>query len=448
MATNTYVALKTSTVTGSSVASVTLDTIPSGYTDLVIVGSGKLASDSTLAIKFNGDTAGNYSQTVLYGDGSNVASYRESNQTSQNFALWDTVGSNFIVQVQNYSNSTTYKTCLVRYGRASSVLGAAAVMWRKTPEAITSVTITGGSNIAVGSTFTVYGIAAIGGDTTSKATGGDVYSDSSYYYHIFKGSNTFTALQSLTADILVVAGGGAGGAGYSGGGGGAGGVLYFASQSLSAASYNCIIGAGAAPWVGQYEMNNTNNGNDSQFGSLTLVKGGGAGGVVTTYVAGKSGGSGGGSGGEPTGATGGAGTSGQGNAGGNGTNNGVGGYAGGGGGWGAAGQTATTSYGGDGGAGNYSSFTDAIGALAGVGQLSGGHYYFAGGGGGSSQPNGTYQGVGGLGGGATAKRDSTNGVVGNNATANTGGGGGGVGGTFSGIGGGGGSGIVIVRYAK
>lgn len=456
MATNTYVALRTSTV-GTATNTVDLDlTGITGYTDLVVVYSGTMSpADYVLFRVGNGtiDTSSNYSSTRIVGNGSTATSGRDSNATF--FAApepLNTNQNNIIVQFQNYANTSVNKTMLMRANVPLTDAGAAGTvsavvgLWRSTA-AINKIRFSAYSsgNFQVGSTFTVYGIAAIGGDTTPKATGGVVTQDATYYYHTFAGSNTFTALQSLTADIFVVAGGGAGGAAYSAGGGGAGGVLYFASQSLSAAPYNCIVGAGGAPWVGNYQQNNTNNGNDSQFGSLTLVKGGGAGGVVTTYVAGKNGGSGGGAGGEPTGATGGSGTSGQGNNGGNGSNSGGGtGAGGGGGGWGAVGQNSSSSTGGNGGAGNYNALTDAIGPLASIGQLSSGHYYFAGGGGASAEASGGTQGLGGVGGGANAKRIG----VGNNATVNTGGGGGAIGGDFGGTGGGGGSGVIIVRYAK
>ena len=155
----TYTPIASTTLTAAQ-STVTFSSISGAYTDLVLIGSGTLATDSTLAIKFNGDTASNYSRTEIYGDGLSAASYRESNQSTQNFALWSTTGSNFITHIQNYANTTTYKTSLTRYNRPSSTVAANVVLWRKTPEAITSIAITGGSNIQTGSTFTLYGIKA------------------------------------------------------------------------------------------------------------------------------------------------------------------------------------------------------------------------------------------------------------------------------------------------
>jgi hypothetical protein len=60
----------------------------------------------------------------------------------------------------NYSNTTTYKTSIARYGTAGSLTLAQATLWRSTA-AITSLTIVVlGSTFTAGSTFNLYGIAA------------------------------------------------------------------------------------------------------------------------------------------------------------------------------------------------------------------------------------------------------------------------------------------------
>ena len=436
---NTYKELRR-TVVGTATGTVTLDlTGISGYTDLVLVADAKLSvSGQGINLTFNGDTASNYSSTRLYGNGSTATSDRQTNGTFLNFALGSVDnGQLMIANIMNYSNATTFKTVLIRQNTASAFVGALVGLWRATPAAITSITLTAGgaATISVGSTFSLYGIANadLG---AAKATGGIITEDSQYWYHTFTSTGAFVPKQSLTCDILQVAGGGAGGGSYSGGGGGAGGLLYFASQSLTAISYNVTVGAGGPGGARNYQSNNTNNGSNSQFASLTASVGGGAGGVVTTFVAGKNGGSGGGAGGEASGATGGlASPSGQGNNGGSGFNGGGGtGRGGGGGGAGAVGANSSTT-GGAGGAGvnTYASWL----TTTGVG-VSG---YLAGGGGGSAEV-GT-AGAGGLGGGGAGAVGS-----GVDGVANTGGGGGAGGGTTPTYGGAGGSGVVIVRYAK
>jgi hypothetical protein len=441
---NTYVALDKVTV-GTAVASVTFSSISSAYTDLVVVVSGQVASAGiVLKIQFNSDTASNYSMTELYGTGSSAASSRRTSQTSietsYNLVNFDNgnIG-NALINVMNYSNTTTYKTLLARTNSPSATYPgtvASVGLWRSTA-AINSMTLFAAANFSSGSTFSLYGIANAD-QGSAKATGGIITEDSQYYYHTFAASGTFTPKQSLTADVLVVAGGGGGGSTY-GGGGGAGGLLVSVSQSLTAIAYTCTVGAGGPGSISGANPDSA-KGINSQFGAVTASVGGGGGGNDYTDRLGRSGGSGGGG----SNAAGAAGTSGQGNTGGTGT--GSPNYGGGGGGGaGAVGSNGTTTVGGSGGAGSsaYSSW----GAVTGTGQLDSSIYYYAGGGGAGTFQGGT-AGTGGLGGGGRAGTagGNNNGIAG---SANTGGGGGG--GSYqsvNAVGGAGGSGLIIVRYAK
>lgn len=157
----TYDKIATYTVP-SAQASYTFTTIPSTYTDLVIVAAGTISSSApSTYIRFNSDTGSNYSYTYLTGDGSSATSSRASNQTSMlvtyNGAISSSPNAN-IVQVLNYSNSTTNKTVLSRANQAQYGTDAIVGLWRST-SAITSITfITGGTGFASGSTFTLYGI--------------------------------------------------------------------------------------------------------------------------------------------------------------------------------------------------------------------------------------------------------------------------------------------------
>jgi hypothetical protein len=452
MATNTYVALDKVTVSGTSTATITFSSIPSTYTDLVIVGN--LGSETTNAfpyLQFNGDTGSNYSYTELYGNGTNAYSVRVSNHTqlfnNDVSVKQGSVNSNVIYQIMNYSNTTTYKTSLTRQNTvdAADYNGALAAvgLWRNTA-AITSVSIKltrGGTgyNFSSGSTFSLYGIKAATALTT-KATGGTiVQAADGYVYHTFTSSGTFTPTSALSADVIVVAGGGGGGHQY-GGGGGAGGFLIQSGRSMSATGYTVTIGAGGSG--GNSAAGS--NGNNSVLDTITAIAGGGGGNAFTGTVNpnGSNGGSGGGGTKNPS-TTGTAGTATQGNSGGAtgyGNNGGTSSsnYSGaGGGGAGAAGASTASGGGGGNGAGG-TSFTNyaiinAMGSATGTGQLSGGNYYYAAGGCGN---NSVTQGLGGGGiGGYTAT----------SAQANTGSGGGG-GTDTGGPGGNGASGIVIVRY--
>ena len=115
MSTNTYVALKTTTVTGSPAASVTLDLSGiSGYTDLVLISSVKPTTSGSgyINLQFNSDTSASYSRTYLNGNGSTATSGRNSGETGA-YIYGNAITaspSTFITQIQNYSNTTTYKT--------------------------------------------------------------------------------------------------------------------------------------------------------------------------------------------------------------------------------------------------------------------------------------------------------------------------------------------------
>ena len=442
---NTYTELRR-TVVGTATPSVIFDlTGVSGYTDLVIIAVGTASALTNLSLRFNADAGSNYSRTSLYGNGSSATSYRVSNYSGIPLGDFDTSQiANHIINIQNYSNATTFKTVLARWNNNAGTyasLGATVSLWRNTA-AITSITVYAESgNLNVGSTFSLYGIANAD-QGAAKATGGIITEDSQYWYHTFGASGTFTPKQALSCDALVVAGGGGGGA-QVGGGGGAGGLLEFTSQSLTAINYTITVGGGGAagvPNVSGLISNRGSSGTNSSLGALTAAVAGGGGGGYNGW-AGLNGGSGGGSdGGVPTGI--GTGTSGQGFNGGQGFASSWAG--GGGGGAGAVGSNGAANIGGDGGIGKTSTFINLIGSATGKGQLVSSTYYFAGGGGGCNTNNSAGRvGAGGYGGGASGANDS---VGTSAATANTGGGGGGSRDTNPPSAGG--SGIVVIRYAK
>jgi hypothetical protein len=437
---NNYVLLERIELNASA-ASVTFDNLPtSGYTDLKIVVSVRQSSTSVsyATLRFNGSTTG-YTYRSLEGSGSTAASFNGSsgaigvavpdNWTANTF-------SNFEIYIPNYrsANNKSYSTDAVSEQNATTAYAdLVAGLWSNTA-AITSISIQDGSgNLVANSTFSLYGIAALG--TTPvlapKAYGGNrIENDGTYWIHTFTSSGTFNPQIPLTCDYLVVAGGG--GSGAAGGGGGAGGYRAGSGFSVSnTAPIDITVGAGG---IGGLEIRGT-SGSNSIFSSITSTGGGGGG---SDYVVGSglNGGSGGGAPMNPSGAElPGLGNTpntspSQGNDGGAGSTaaNGFGG--GGGGGASAAGGAGSVIVGGAGGAGTANS-------------ISGSSVTYAGGGGG-----GVYIGTAGAGGagggGAGTAGAPTNGNVG---TANTGGGAGGSGGGGSGSrGANGGSGIVIIRY--
>jgi hypothetical protein len=163
---STYTPIATTTL-GSDSASITFSSISSSYTDIIVVGRmvANTSGNNNVRMRFNGDSNNNYSLTWLFGDGSSAGSTRNTNFNGITLSYpnsTDTINPEFIVQVQNYSNSTTYKTALVRNfwagtnGAASTQVG----LWRDT-SAINQISFhTTNTNLGAGMMISLYGIAA------------------------------------------------------------------------------------------------------------------------------------------------------------------------------------------------------------------------------------------------------------------------------------------------
>lgn len=162
----TYVPIETQTL-GSAAADFTFSSIPATYTDLVLVAVPKVTSATTFALQFNGSSAANYSETIMYGAGSSTGSSTKiSNQTELRVSYGSTSRStntsNIIIHILNYSNTTTYKHVLSRENCSSEATGLIAGLWRVS-SAINSIKIlpvSGGTIIDAGTIFTLYGIKA------------------------------------------------------------------------------------------------------------------------------------------------------------------------------------------------------------------------------------------------------------------------------------------------
>jgi hypothetical protein len=165
----TYEKIATTTL-GSAAATVTFSSIPATYTDLVLVAyAANTGSDAvnTGYMQYNSDSGNNYSDTIVYTEGDTPTSFRTTNSNAIGF--WTIMGntnsnrrSTIVVQFQNYSNTTTYKTTLNRIATATSSGGwtnMSVGTWRNT-NAITSILVGGGTNWLSDSTFTLYGIKA------------------------------------------------------------------------------------------------------------------------------------------------------------------------------------------------------------------------------------------------------------------------------------------------
>ena len=166
---NTYTQVPGGSITlGSAAASVTFSSIPSTYTDLVLVCNGLVTSNSeTPALQFNGDTGSNYSWTLLNGDGTSAASGRSNSGASLTVipSAWSggwssTSNSNAIFNIQNYSNSTTNKTVISRNNNTVNRVTASVGLWRNTAAITSIVCLATNTTFQTGSTFNLYGITA------------------------------------------------------------------------------------------------------------------------------------------------------------------------------------------------------------------------------------------------------------------------------------------------
>jgi hypothetical protein len=156
-----------STTLGAPAASVTFSTIPATYTDLVLITNLRYSTGTPSGndfIRLNSDSATNYSRTFLQGNGSAASSGRGSNEDGMRFLGSTSTANVFtsnITQIQNYSNSTTYKTALNRWSNAGDFALAFVSLWRSTA-AVTTIDVlaSGTTQFAIGCTFTLYGIKA------------------------------------------------------------------------------------------------------------------------------------------------------------------------------------------------------------------------------------------------------------------------------------------------
>lgn len=159
----TYTPIATTTL-GSAAASYTFTSISGSYIDLILVINGKHSANQNEAygLQFNSDTGSNYSSTYILG-GTSVLSGRASSQTRA-ICGWlnaTDIGT-YINHIENYANSTTYKTVLSRGSQTDldTYMNASVSLWRST-SAITSITvIPDAASLASGMTLTLYGIKA------------------------------------------------------------------------------------------------------------------------------------------------------------------------------------------------------------------------------------------------------------------------------------------------
>ena len=144
-------------VTSTGQTTISFNSIPQTYTDLVLIGNGAYSGTTYGSFKFNNVT-GSTSYTRFLGYSTTAISDRDA--TSDGFSLGATRGS-VIANIQNYSSTSIQKIMLLRENTHADGLGVYVYLWRNTA-AITQIDITAKASgtFISGSMFTLYGIKA------------------------------------------------------------------------------------------------------------------------------------------------------------------------------------------------------------------------------------------------------------------------------------------------
>lgn len=164
----TYDSIATTTL-ASATSFIQFSSIPATFTDLRLVLVGRNAPgflNSYFTIRFNNDTAGNYSETYLLGYGTANNSSRDINNSWITLGglngIDDVLSSSFTMDIFNYTastNKTVLGTAAVdRNSSSAGHVGLNAGLWRNSA-AINNIRLqTSGGNFATGTTATLYGI--------------------------------------------------------------------------------------------------------------------------------------------------------------------------------------------------------------------------------------------------------------------------------------------------
>ena len=160
----TYEPLATTTLT-STASTITFSSISGSYTDLIIVSKWMPTSGGNynVLMRYNSDSGSNYSTTDVWGDSGGAQAARVLSATGIGLISGNSLVPRepfCIIQIMNYSNSTTYKTGLIRDGWADLWTRANVNLWKST-SAITTISFhTTNTNFEVGTNVTIYGIKA------------------------------------------------------------------------------------------------------------------------------------------------------------------------------------------------------------------------------------------------------------------------------------------------
>lgn len=158
----TYEPIATTTL-GSDTNSITFSSISSAYTDLrLVVVCTVNITGVEVRVQLNNDTASNYSNTQLTGNGTTASSNRFA-ATYFNFigSASSTVPNLGTMDLMSYTGST-FKTVLTAWSgdrNGSGTVERTVSLWRSTSAISTvKVSASGSNTLSTGTTATLYGI--------------------------------------------------------------------------------------------------------------------------------------------------------------------------------------------------------------------------------------------------------------------------------------------------
>lgn len=164
----TYEPIATTTL-GSAAITITFSSVPSTYTDLVLILVASASTNSrTVWLRFNSDSGTNYSTTQLYGSGTAAGSDSTNNFSAINIAgaanMSSTIPHLYNINIFSYGGSTNKTILSTKSGdnNGSGYVATNVGLWRNT-SSITSITLQCGNGVDtfnVGTTATLYGIKA------------------------------------------------------------------------------------------------------------------------------------------------------------------------------------------------------------------------------------------------------------------------------------------------
>lgn len=158
-----YDALATVTLSANT-TSITFTGIPGGYKHLQIRGiaNSSSGSEDNQVLRFNGDSGNNYSQHLLYGNGSSAFSSGNPSSSIPYPSLPGTSG-NFtasVIDILDYASTTKNKTVRILGGWETNSTGrmslTSGAWYNLSP--ITSIAFTCGANLTQYSSFALYGV--------------------------------------------------------------------------------------------------------------------------------------------------------------------------------------------------------------------------------------------------------------------------------------------------